>query len=411
MIDRKRLRRPAERLEEPAETLIADDGAFGPDFPFTDRLVVDTLVRAFFIVMRHVFDERPAQMIFGQEDDVVQAFIPGGPDEALGEGIHIRRMDRGVDRPQAPGCKNPRQRLEFAIVVVDPEFALCQGFAVHRRRPDDVLQPFVGRVLGDPEQMHPPGIVLDREEEELVGDVAPEAGRDLDEIQAHGLPVVVAPERRPGRSLSAVFTRREAVLIEDPADRRPGQFDPALPEFPLDALEPVNTLTVDLEHRGHLLRPGRGTARTLGLFLLLLLRLPFLVALDGADDRLGRRDPFEKRGDAASEFLEDRRQLQPLVEGKGRLPLAPRPTCGPELEVEPLHQLVDRQAQGFAHGQPDDEADRRRFRRELLRRRQLVGGRGFHSSAEPDGPGVRFNPALIDPRSSQTRPGNRMLAP
>jgi len=50
MIDRKRLRRPAERLEEPAETLIADDGAFGPDFPFTDRLVVDTLVRAFFIV-------------------------------------------------------------------------------------------------------------------------------------------------------------------------------------------------------------------------------------------------------------------------------------------------------------------------------------------------------------------------
>jgi hypothetical protein len=66
-------------------------------------------MRAGGVLVREVTAQRASEVPFVAHDDVIEAFPPNRPDDALGEGILPRRSgrDEGLARPQAlhPPCE------------------------------------------------------------------------------------------------------------------------------------------------------------------------------------------------------------------------------------------------------------------------------------------------------------------
>ena len=65
-----------------------DPAEFRPlDWPAVGRVLVERQVRARPVVVREVASQGAAQVLFAEDDDVIQALAPDGADEALREGF------------------------------------------------------------------------------------------------------------------------------------------------------------------------------------------------------------------------------------------------------------------------------------------------------------------------------------
>ncbi len=61
---------------------------------FGQKLATKALVIAFGIVVRDVFTNKMSQVSFAKHDEVIEAFIPDGLDEALSVRIAVRALRR-----------------------------------------------------------------------------------------------------------------------------------------------------------------------------------------------------------------------------------------------------------------------------------------------------------------------------
>jgi len=112
--------------KEPAESRPAVDGTVRPRWRETFRhneSIVNTLVIPFPMVVGDEFGERPAQVGFPEDDDLIQAFLLDGPNEAFRVRIAIGRLKRRLhdaDADIGQGLAERRAPLGIPIADQDP---------------------------------------------------------------------------------------------------------------------------------------------------------------------------------------------------------------------------------------------------------------------------------------------------
>ena len=77
-------------LDDPAEFWLLNWPAMG-------RILVERQVSACPVVVREVASQGTAEVLFAEDDDVIQTLAPDGADEALGEGVLPRAVRRRQD--------------------------------------------------------------------------------------------------------------------------------------------------------------------------------------------------------------------------------------------------------------------------------------------------------------------------
>jgi hypothetical protein len=86
-------------MVEAADFANRDDPAeFWPlNWPAVGRILVERQVSACPVVVREVANQGTAEVLFAEDDDVIQTLTPDGADEALREGILRRAVRRRQD--------------------------------------------------------------------------------------------------------------------------------------------------------------------------------------------------------------------------------------------------------------------------------------------------------------------------
>ena len=119
--------------------------------------IVQALVIPFLVIVRHERGERPAQVGFAEDDDLIQAFLFNGPDESLRVRITVGRLKRRLHDAEAAigqGLTAPRAPFGIAIANEDP-VALEDpviGGGEHTRH---LAHEGVVRMWGRAHEMHP----------------------------------------------------------------------------------------------------------------------------------------------------------------------------------------------------------------------------------------------------------------
>ena len=155
--------------KEPAEPRPATDGTARTRWREPVRRnqpIVQALVIPFLVVMRHERGERPTQVGFPQDDNLIQAFLLDGPNETLRVRIAVGRLERRLhDANTAIGQRLAAGRAPLGIAIADqgpvaPEApVICGG-----EHPRDLAHEGVIRMRRRAHEMHASGRQLDDEE-------------------------------------------------------------------------------------------------------------------------------------------------------------------------------------------------------------------------------------------------------
>ena len=82
--------------------------------------IVQALVIPFPVIVRHERGERPAQVGFAQDDDLIQAFLFNGPDESFRVGVAVGRLKRRLhDADAAVGQRLTARRAPLGIAIAN----------------------------------------------------------------------------------------------------------------------------------------------------------------------------------------------------------------------------------------------------------------------------------------------------
>jgi hypothetical protein len=345
-------RRAAERLEQAVEPLVADD-LTTPDLPLSDRDIADALVRPLGVEMEDVCFDVVPQHALGEEDCVVETFLAGTADEALGDRIHIWGVDAGLHQLLAE--HGPRLGSVLVVVVEDPMPSVCQRLAIAGRRAQDVRAPGVGRVGGDAEEIHASRVMFDGEEDEGIDHPAKQSDGDLDEVHADEKRRMAVPELRPGRPAAVVMIRgRTAVGGENTPHRGLDHLLVALDHLADDAREAGEPAVVDAEDSIDLVLADPGS---LGRFPFPAIGGALLVALEPPDKAIGTDDPLEQFAERTDEQASELGALEPLSDGQTQAFATKMFLRRDQFGVNGLNEGVDGKAKGGAVRHPQADAD------------------------------------------------------
>src|ERR1035441_5171565 len=196
--------RPVVLVDDAAEGVATSDGLAADRCHRTlDRLgELKAAVWPRLVVVADVFGEHLVEVSSGDDEEMVEALLADGADEALGVRVRTRRThrradaldaDRGEDFVEAP--------RELGVAVADEEPESPSGI-VHVRGevPSCLGHPWAVRVGSGPENMH--DAALDLDDEQHV--VAPHDDRvDVEEVRGHNAFRLGREELGPGRAHSA----------------------------------------------------------------------------------------------------------------------------------------------------------------------------------------------------------------
>ena len=79
--------------------------------------------------MLDILAQNRAQMVFAEDEHVIEAFASHAPEEALACCVHQRRLHRGLQDTDPCSLRNPVELgAELVVAVTDDEFvALIEG--------------------------------------------------------------------------------------------------------------------------------------------------------------------------------------------------------------------------------------------------------------------------------------------
>ena len=101
------------------------------DSPTMGRILVERQVSAWAVVVREVASQGTAEVLFAEDDDVIQTLTPDGADEALREGVLPRAVRRRQDftdahalqaLPEHVPVDQSRSRRRFGPSSLQPQF-------------------------------------------------------------------------------------------------------------------------------------------------------------------------------------------------------------------------------------------------------------------------------------------------
>jgi hypothetical protein len=122
-------------------------------------------VRSRFVVIVNVSPENPAKMALAEDDEVVQAFPPNGPDDSLGIGILPGGLGCREDLTKTHAVNFPRKSVTInAIPISQQESRL--GAIAWKRFKDLLGGPLGGRMVSDVEMKNMPLSVVEDDETE-----------------------------------------------------------------------------------------------------------------------------------------------------------------------------------------------------------------------------------------------------
>ena len=282
------------------------------------ELVVESLVVSLTMVVLDVLVDDEAQMPLAERDDTMEALLFDRPDEPLGIGVEIRAFRR------QPDWLNIATHQDLAK---DPR---VEGIAVMNqlaRGPQEAID-WIGQIAGhlfhplavglrvDPGDVHPAGLQLDHEEDEIPPKTGQGEHLDREEIGGRQAFPVRLQERLPRRALVPLGSRGEPVVVQDPLDRVPGDVVAEVGERAADPrVAPRRILPRHpYDEFGH--RPGRHrpSPTPAGTAIVLLGDQPPVPA----ENRVRRDDACHLTQDPPAEFLASHRESPALGVGQAK---------------------------------------------------------------------------------------------
>ena len=280
----------SKRLQQPVEGFVADDLA-SSDSTIPNRHVPDALMRTSGIVMFEIGFHIVSKMLFGEEDNVIEALLLNRFVPAFDKRVHIRSHDAGPDQALAEDIGGLLAVL--AVVVEDPVAPSRQGSSVHGGAAECIGDSDVGGMQRDPQQVHAAGVVLDGAEYEGVHDGPEQTNRHLDEVGSDEKRCMPVDELRPGRACATVMVGGWSPMLGEHPSNRGFRNPHAAPlHLPGDAGEPRQARVIDAQDGNDLLLPQAGSPwfRVGGG---ISIGFPLLVALEPADQALRGNQPVK----------------------------------------------------------------------------------------------------------------------
>ena len=134
------------------------------DWPTMGRILVERQVSARPVVVPEVASQGTAEVLFAEDDDVIQTLAPDGADEALGEGVLPRAVRRRQDFTDTHALQALAEHVTVDRVAVAEEVGRSR---VVREGVHDLLgRPGRGGMLGDIEVEDAPPVVGEHDEDE-----------------------------------------------------------------------------------------------------------------------------------------------------------------------------------------------------------------------------------------------------
>src|SRR6266446_8106327 len=151
-------------------------------------------MRAGLVVVADVFPEDQSEMVLAQNDQMVQAFAPDGPEDPFGVGILPGGLRSGDDLPDAQPCHPVTEPIAVVVVTISEQISGLGSFCWERF--DDLLGgPLRPGASGAVDvQDAPPVMGQDDEAEEK----AEGGGRDHEEVARGCVAEVIPKKGAPG---------------------------------------------------------------------------------------------------------------------------------------------------------------------------------------------------------------------
>ena len=156
------------------------------DWPAVGSTLAERQVSARSVVVREVASQDTAQVLFAEDDDVIQAVAPDGADEALREGVLPWAVWRCQDFDDAHALEAVPEHATVDRVPVAEEVG--RGGVVREGVHDLLGRPGGGGMFGDIEVEDAPPVVSEHDEDEQD---AQAHGRDGEEIDGDEIPDMI----------------------------------------------------------------------------------------------------------------------------------------------------------------------------------------------------------------------------
>ena len=178
------------------------------DGPDVRRILVEREIRASSVIVRDVAGQDATQVVFAEDENMMQTLAPDRPDEPLREGILPRAVRGREDFLDPQALYSVPKRLAVNAVTVAQEIGrrgvVREGF-------HDLLSgPLGGGMLGHIEMDDAPAMVSEYEENEEDTQVR---GGNRAEVERDEVPDMVGEEGPPG------LRRQGAPLRHQPGGR------------------------------------------------------------------------------------------------------------------------------------------------------------------------------------------------
>ena len=171
-------------------------------------------------------------MSFAENDEVVEALVSDGADEALSEGIAVGAVARYADALDAIVTEHGAPRLgEERVSIVDEVSGIPQkSVTAVEEVAGHLLHPAFVRGNMDASDVHLAGLELYHEEDHVADGAEGAEGLDSEEIASvEGIPVAFE-ELLPGLLSRSFGGRNDTGVIEDTGNRIAGQTDLQAPK-------------------------------------------------------------------------------------------------------------------------------------------------------------------------------------
>lgn len=154
-----------------------------------------------------------------KDQQVVEAFLPHTPQEALADRIGAGSVIRSPEDFNATCCRHPHAtRSKLAIVITDQIF---RCLPIRGSFPKLLRHPGIGRISCHSDMDHPSGLELDDEESE---ERLKEEIRYLQEVAGPNICRVIAQKGRPLLSSGLQDANRSHILLNGPLAHMNVQF-------------------------------------------------------------------------------------------------------------------------------------------------------------------------------------------
>ena len=134
------------------------------NWPAVGRILVERQVSARPVVVRKVASKGTAEVLFAEDDDVIQTLTPDGADEALREGVLPRAVRRRQDFTDAHALEALPEHVPVDRVAVAEEEG--RGGVIREGVHDLLGRPGRGGMLGDIEVEDAPPVVGEHDADE-----------------------------------------------------------------------------------------------------------------------------------------------------------------------------------------------------------------------------------------------------